>query len=33
MDVEGSGLYQHVWRDWGNPRKSSIRIAGLRAEI
>lgn len=32
-DLEGSGcdLQAFVWRNWGEPRKASVRMAGLRA--
>jgi hypothetical protein len=30
--VEGSGILAFSWRDCGTPRKTSVTIAGLRAE-
>jgi hypothetical protein len=38
MERSGRGLTEgtipvYSWRDWGKPRKSSVSIAGLRAEI
>jgi hypothetical protein len=30
--TEGTTL-AFAWRDWGKPRKNSVRIAGLQAEI
>jgi hypothetical protein len=39
-DMEGSGrgliwgtIVAFAWRDWGKPSKTSVRIAGLRADI
>jgi hypothetical protein len=29
--IEGT-IPVFVWKDWGKPRKTSVRIAGLRAE-
>jgi hypothetical protein len=38
LERRGRGLIEDtipafVWKDWGKPRKNSVRIAGLRAEI